>query len=110
MRAHTCPPHIHRHDYISIVVFDLRDDNTTGNLAIRPHVEESNQTCGESTQPKKSQLIFAVLALIIILPIAIISVIIGCYCIYKQLRANNSVQATETMDRVRTTSNSFWFT
>ena len=34
-----------RDDYASIEVFDLKDANTTGTLAIHPYVEDMNGSC-----------------------------------------------------------------
>ena len=52
---HIHTPHSNRHNYIKIVVFDVREDSTSGNLPVLPHVVESDQIpCEEPTrQPNK---------------------------------------------------------
>ena len=89
----------HRNDYITIVVFDVREDNTTGNLTILPHVEESDQLpCGE--QPNKSQLLLFLVVLFLPIASIAVTVIISCCYWYKQSHASTGVQTTET-DLVR---------
>ena len=44
--------HIHRNDYVTTLVFDLGDDNTTGTLAIHPLVEEAYEMPCEERPPQ----------------------------------------------------------
>ena len=48
---HTHAAHTNtRDDYVTILVFDLEDDNTTGTLPIHPYVEETDEIPCENVE------------------------------------------------------------